>query len=163
MHLREAHQQDGELLTVLLLEAVNWTGEERQTREEMLADHELSHYVDGWQRPGDFGMVAIGDAGRSVGAAWARTLTAEDPGFGYVADDIPEFGMALLPESRGLGIGSALLAAHIEQARTLGYRALSLSVEIGNDRARALYVRQGFVAVERVGGSDTMLLDLSGR
>ena len=37
---------------------------------------------------------------------------------------------------------------------------LSLSVEDGNDRARALYESYGFVVVGREGNSDTMLLAL---
>jgi ribosomal protein S18 acetylase RimI-like enzyme len=64
---------------------------------------------------------------------------------------------------RGQGVGSALLAGCVEQARDLGWRALSLSVEDGNPAARALYERNGFVVVGRSGDSDTMMCDLRGR
>jgi ribosomal protein S18 acetylase RimI-like enzyme len=46
----------------------------------------------------------------------------------------------------------------VRLAREAGHRAVSLSVEDGNDRARGMYERRGFVPVGRVGGSDTLLL-----
>ncbi|MGV8978956.1 MAG: GNAT family N-acetyltransferase [Cellulomonas sp.] len=96
--------------------------------------------------------------GAPWGAAWARTFPPDDPGYGYVAEDVPELGMAVLPAWRGRGVGRALLGAVLDQARTLGRPAMSLSVEDGNDVARALYVRRGFRVVGREGSSDTMLL-----
>ena len=62
--------------------------------------------------------------------------------------------------SRGRGVGTALLAAAVEEAWRRGLPALSLSVEDGNP-ARRLYERCGFTVVGRSGDSDTMLLDLS--
>jgi GNAT superfamily N-acetyltransferase len=72
-----------------------------------------------------------------LGAAWGRLLDATDPGYGYLADDIPEVTIGAAPAHRGRGVGSALRAALIEQARIRGQRAISLSVEDSN-RARAL-------------------------
>ena len=45
-----------------------------------------------------------------------------------------------------------------DAVRASGAPAVSLSVEDGNDRARALYDSLGFVAVGREGGSDVLLL-----
>jgi ribosomal protein S18 acetylase RimI-like enzyme len=161
MLLRDATGADLPVLLDLLLEAFNWTGEERVTREQMHADPHTARYLGGWMRPGDFGVVATDDS-RPVGAVWARALAQDEPGYGYVADDVPELGMAVAPGQRGRGVGEALLARTITVARELGWRALSLSVEDGNRAARALYGRHGFVVVGREGGSDTMLLDLDG-
>ncbi len=167
MHLREATAADVDLLVDLLLEAVNWTGTERMTRPDLLADPHLLRYVEGWPRPDDLGLVAEGpDApgspgpARPVGAAWLRTLTSAAPGYGHVADDVPELTMAVVPGRRGQGIGAALLAAVLDRARQRGDRAVSLSVEDGNDTARRLYERLGFRVVGRVGGSDTLVLTL---
>ncbi|WP_368860277.1 GNAT family N-acetyltransferase [Isoptericola croceus] len=68
--------------------------------------------------------------------------------------------MAVTSEARGRGVGTALLTRCINQARTLGWKGLSLSVEDGNTAARTLYERCGFVTVGRTGNSDTMLREL---
>jgi len=87
-------------------------------------------------------------------------LPAEDPGYGFVSADAPEVSLTVEAEHRGLGVGTALVAAAVEEARRRALPALSLSVEDGN-HARRLYERCGFTAVGRSGGADTMLLDLS--
>ncbi|WP_243885862.1 GNAT family N-acetyltransferase [Cellulomonas fengjieae] len=157
--LREATTDDLDLLYDLLLEAFNWDGTPRFTRDEVVADTHTARYLGGWRRPDDFGLVAV-DGTVALGAIWARALPAAAPGYGYVADDIPEIGMAVARPDRGRGVGSALLAGCVEQARGLGWRALSLSVEDGNTAARDLYERHGFAVVGRNGGSDTMLREL---
>ncbi|GAA2722953.1 hypothetical protein CAE01nite_13800 [Cellulomonas aerilata] len=143
----------------MLLLAFTWDGTPRFTREEVLAADHTARYLGGWRRPGDLGLVAV-DGRTPLGAIWARALPAATPGYGYVADDVPELGMAVAPAHRGRGVGSALLAGCLRQARATGRRAVSLSVEDGNSAARALYVRHGFVTVGRDGGSDTMLREL---
>ena len=52
--------------------------------------------------------------------------------------------MAVLPEWRGRGVGEALLAALLEQARALGWRELSLHAQAG---AIGFYARAGFLPV----------------
>ena len=158
--MREAGAGDLPVLTDALSWAMNWRGEQRFTLAAIMAAPELAHYVAGWPRAGDFGVVAeAGADALPVGAAWCRTFAAEDPGYGFVADDVAEVSMGVDPDCRGRGIGTALLDALIARARVLGLRAVSLSVEDGN-RARALYERAGFRVVGRNGDSDTMLLPL---
>lgn len=160
MHLRDAGPLDVEALTDALLSAANWDEQKRFTREQLLADPELSHYVTGWPRPTDFGTVAVeDDASAVVGAAWCRVFDSVDPGYGYVTDGVPELSIGVRPAYRGRGIGSALLDAVIAQAAARRHQAVSLSVEDDN-RARALYVRAGFIPVDRNGRSDTLLLKL---
>jgi GNAT superfamily N-acetyltransferase len=154
--LREAGPEDAAFLLRALGWAANWRGTE--TDDSLPADPAIAHYVDGWPRQGDFGVIAESDA-VPVGAAWCRIYSAEDPGFGFVAPDIPELGMAVAPSHRGQGIGRALLAAVIDAARSDGIRALSLSVEDGNDAVR-LYERVGFRPAGRSRGALTMMLDL---
>lgn len=140
-----------------VVEAMNWSGDRAWNAASVLADPAVAHYVTGWMREGDAGVIAVeGDA--RVGAAWWRHFTSADPGYGYVADDVPELGLAVLPSHRRKGVARALMARVIDRARSEGVPALSLSVEDGNDAARVLYESLGFVKVGRVGASDTLLL-----
>ncbi|MBP2457184.1 GNAT family N-acetyltransferase [Clavibacter michiganensis] len=155
--LRTACADDLPFLEDMLLASMDWRGDGAMTRERMLATPELAHYVAGWPRAGDVGVVAEAD-GDPVGAAWARLYADDDRGYGFVASDIPELGMAIVPSARGRGVGRALLVALVDAVRASGAPAVSLSVEDGNDRARALYESLGFVPVGREGGSDVLLL-----
>lgn len=56
------------------------------------------------------------------------------------------WGMYVVPEARGRGMGRALLRALVDHARTLeGVDRLELGVEATNTAARALYHAFGFV------------------
>jgi GNAT superfamily N-acetyltransferase len=145
----------------MLLEAFNWTGEERFTAGQIRRDPAVFHYVAGWPGPGDLGVIAEDPDGSPAGAAWARRFPADDPGYGFVAPDVPELSLAVAPEHRGRGVGSALLDALIDRARAAGVPGLSLSVEDGN-AARRLYTARGFTPAGRSGDSDTLLLPLEG-
>lgn len=125
---------------------------------EVLSQPELAHYVVGWPRPGDLGVIAL-DEQQSVGAAWVRLLPESDPGYGFVDAATPELSMGVLQAWRGRGVGSHLLDALITAAREHGLPSLSLSVERDN-YARRLYERVGFRQVDEVSGALTMLLQL---
>jgi ribosomal protein S18 acetylase RimI-like enzyme len=154
--LREATADDLPALIDALHHAVDWQGVDRLTLADVMADPRLHGYVSDWPRPGDFGVVAT--AGRAtIGAAWCRKFSAKDPGYGYVADDVPEVSIGVAAAWRGRGVGTALFAELIGQARARRLRRLSLSVEDGN-RARHLYERTGFIVVGREGDSDVMVL-----
>jgi GNAT superfamily N-acetyltransferase len=150
----------GDDLMPFLLAAMNWRDDGQWDAASVLADPEIAHYLTGWMRPGDAGVIAIED-GVPAGAAWWRHFSSDSPGYGYVADDVPELGMAVLEPFRRRGAAGALLDALIARARGEGVRAVSLSVEDGNDVARLLYERRGFVPCGRVGDSDVMLLTLA--
>ncbi|GAA1569856.1 hypothetical protein GCM10009789_24240 [Kribbella sancticallisti] len=156
MFLRAATADDRGFLEEMLLEAYNWDGQPRFTMEQLRAEDHAWRYVDGWMRPGDFGVIA--EDGGPIGAAWARLLTADRPGYGYVADDVPELSIGVAPGQRGRGVGRALLEALVAAAPEYGSR-LSLSVEPEN-RAADLYRSLGFRKVGRSGGSDTMVLEV---
>lgn len=55
-----------------------------------------------------------------------------------------DFGIAILKEYWGLGIGSALTKACIECAKAAGYSQLELNVVAENKSAAALYEKSGF-------------------
>lgn len=62
-------------------------------------------------------------------------------------------GLCVAATARGQGVGTALLQAICDEARTRGYQAIRLDVVATNPRARTLYERFGFVALktERLG------------
>jgi len=149
----------GDDLMPFLLAAMNWRDDGRWDAASVLATPDLAHYVTDWMRSGDAGVIAI-EEGMPAGAAWWRYSSSVSPGYGYVADDVPELGMAVLEPFRRRGAAGALLDALIARARGESLRAVSLSVEDGNDVARLLYERRGFVRCGRVGDSDVLLLTL---
>lgn len=155
--LRPAAGDDGPLLTEMLFEAVNWHPDRHLPLADTLADPALSHYVAGWPRSDDGGVVAFA-AGQRIGAAWWRFFTEKDPSYGFVAADVPELSVAVVGAWRGKGVGRALVRA-AKRAMTAHCRRMSLSVERAN-RTQALYLSEGFRVLSSGPDSDTMICDL---
>jgi GNAT superfamily N-acetyltransferase len=155
--VREAEADDLEFLEQMLAVAADWRALTPRPVREVLAIPELARYIDGWPRPGDFGVVAEQDV--PVGAAWWRHFSGRRSGYGFVDDNIPEISIGVVAQARGAGTGTLLLEALINAARERSLRALSLSVDLDND-ARRLYQRFGFREVDGVAGSATLVLPL---
>jgi GNAT superfamily N-acetyltransferase len=100
----------------------------------------------GWGRPGDVGAVAVVD-GIAAGAAWFRLFPADEPGYGFVAADIPEVAIFLEPSIRNRGVGRALMRRLSELAHAAGHPTLSLSVRENNHPALHLYLDLGYAPV----------------
>jgi ribosomal protein S18 acetylase RimI-like enzyme len=81
-----------------------------------------------------------------LGATWRVTLLAalerDTENARFLMD-----GIFVAPTARGQGVGTELLAAVTAEARRRGYSEVRLDVIDGNDRARALYERQGFLPI----------------
>lgn len=157
--IRPATPADADFLVDMLVEAINWLPERNWSREQIMANPSIAHYVTGWMRPDDFGVVAVDAVGQPVGAAWLRYLTAADPGYGYVGDDVPELTVGVVETWRGRGVGRALVRAALDAARERGVPTVSLSVERANFAAR-LYAAEGFRTVESFEDADTMVAGL---
>jgi ribosomal protein S18 acetylase RimI-like enzyme len=99
-------------------------------------------------------------AGTPAGACWLRLFPADDPGYGYVAADVPELSMGVVPGHRRRGVGRLLLRAVLADARAAGLPAVSLSVERANAATR-LYAAEGFRTVASYEDADTMLASLA--
>jgi len=92
--LRPATAGDAAFLELMLVETVNWLPDRHWSRDRVMADPNLAHYVEGWPRPTDLGVIAVDDTDQPVGAAWLRVFDATDPGYGFVGTDAPELGIA---------------------------------------------------------------------
>ena len=157
--IRRAGPADADFLADMLVEAANWRPEGKRSRADTLADPLIGHYIDGWPRPGDLGLVAeLG--GTPAGAAWLRFFPASGPAYGFVAPDVPELVIGLRAECRGQGAGRALLRELAGAARAAGIRQISLSAGRAN-YAHRLYLAEGYRIVGGDNDSDTMVLDLS--
>lgn len=144
------------------MEAVNWSPEWKpKSRRRVLSDPSTAHYITGWPRGTDLGVVA--EAGSEpVGAAWLRFFSSDDPAYGFVSPDIPELTIGVAAPWRGKGVGRALLRAIAESAAEAGIRQISLSVERKN-YARSLYLSEGFAVVDSSDPhSDTMVKSIKG-
>lgn len=155
--LRPLTPADRELLRTACLLNINWPGE-RFTYADLDGLAELSHYTQLLPDRGDFGVVAEQD-GRCVGVAWLLFFDSAAPGYGYLADDVPELGITVWPGYRRRGIGKQMLRALIEQARDRGLGAISLSVEEGNPSVH-LYTAFGFTPALEAREAGTYALSL---
>jgi GNAT superfamily N-acetyltransferase len=159
--LREATTSPGDFsfLWEMLIEAYAWRPDApRPSVVEIQDNRNVSMYLRGWGRPGDAGVIAE-EKTEPVGACWYRLFTEAEHGYAYTGPTIPELTLAVRPERRSRGIGTALLVALIERAKTDGFRAITLSVEEDN-RALHLYERQGFTRIDQIENAWTMRVEL---
>jgi ribosomal protein S18 acetylase RimI-like enzyme len=123
---------------------------------EVIERPEIAKYVEAWGRAGDLGFIAIdSSSNQPVGAVWLRLLRGDERGYGYVDDETPELGIAVLPGDRGRGVGSELLGRLLESAAA-DYHQVCLSVSADNPAVR-LYERVGFEQIGACGASVTMV------
>ena len=120
---------------------------------------ELARYYQNWGNNGDYCLVAC-DQETPVGAVWIRFFSTKNRGYGFVAERIPEMGIALQAKYRKQGIGTALLGRMIDYAKKEGIPGLSLSVDKRND-AIYLYQKCGFQIHHQEEDSYTMVLYLN--
>ena len=158
--IRPATSGDGAFMADMLVEAVNWSAQwQKQSRRRVLSTHRTAHYISGWPRDTDLGVIAEAD-GERIGAAWLRFHPASDPGYGFVAAEVPDLTIGVAELWRGRGVGRALLRAIAEQALSAGMRQISLSVERTNF-AQKLYLSEGYQIVDSSDrNSDTMVKNL---
>ena len=107
-----------------------------------------TRWTDGWGRDGDAGVVAWQDGGR-IGAALCRVL-AEALALDSDGRPLAEMAIAVCPDARSAGVGTALLQGLMREAGSAGLRGLCLGVNARNP-AHRLYAREGFSEVRRDG------------
>ena len=77
---------------------------------------------------------------------------------GFAVDFAPA-DVVVVPDRRGMGIGSAVLAYVSERARALGKDVLQVEVKKSDDGSRSFLERRGF---QKVGGEEAVSLHLGG-
>ncbi len=88
---------------------------------------ELSIYYEYYGlTPKDLGLYALHN-NQISGAIWSRKFTPEHKANGFVDADTPIIQMAVLPQFRSQGIGSAMMEQFLLEAATQ-YEQLSLSI-----------------------------------
>lgn len=124
------HSETDYLLTYPEENSFNAVQESQYLKEKAESERELELLVivDG---------VIVGTAG------------IEAVGTKYKVRHRAQFGISVLKEYWGLGIGKALLISCIECAKTEGYSQLELNVVAENERAVSMYERAGFLECGR--------------
>jgi ribosomal protein S18 acetylase RimI-like enzyme len=144
--IRPATPADEPFLWEMLYQSLHVEGQEPFPRDVVHRPH-IARYVKDWGRAGDLAFIGVDvRSDQPMGAVWIRLSSEDDKGFAYLDEETPELGIALLPEYRGQGIGTALLKHMLEAAKNL-HPAISLSVSPHNQAIR-LYERLGFKTVD---------------
>ena len=161
--IRPTGLDDIPFLEQMLLEAFFWRPDQPRPDIQAFTNSslEFQKLLRDWGRPGDSAVIAEAN-GQPVGAAWFRFWTDQEHSYGYVNPKTPEIGIAVHPDWRSQGLGRAILKALLEAAQRQGVEQISLSVE-PEKYARKLYESEGFVKVDQVDGSWTMLFNLGKR
>ena len=102
------------------------------------AEQEAQFLKEKTESPNEIEIVAIID-GKVAGTAGIEAI-----GKKYKLKHRAEFGISILKEYWGLGLGKALANACIQCAKEAGYEQLELNVVAENKRALSLYQSLGF-------------------
>lgn len=153
--IRSMEKEDFPYLDLFLYYAIFVPEDAQPPAREITLRPELQVYVaDFGLFPSDIGMVAEVD-GLLIGAAWARIM--DD--YGHLDDNTPSIAISLLPEHRGQGIGSQLLAGLLGALKEAGYPQVSLAVQKENYAFR-MYQKLGFRVVKETEEEFLMLREL---
>ena len=107
--------------------------------EQSVDDEQEARSLEETERSGnEVELIAVID-GRIVGSAGVSAVRSRRK----VAHRA-RFGISILKEYWGMGIGRVLMESCIDCARRAGYAQLELEVVAGNERAMSLYRRAGF-------------------
>ena len=106
-------------------------------------DKEATFLGEKTKSPNEIEIIAIID-GKIAGTAGIEAV-----GEKYKVKHRAEFGISILKEYWGLGLGRALAMACIQCAKDAGYEQLELDVVSENERALSLYRSLGFVEFGR--------------
>ena len=138
--IRQLTRQDEPMLWEILYYGLSSSGKSGPPSRDVVRRPEISRYVEGWGRAGDTGFVAHDKKNHGLlGAAWLRQP-------GDKPDASPELALAVKPEHRRHGIGTALLTQLVRA--NPDHSTISISFVAGKPVLR-LYERFGFKVVEQ--------------
>jgi len=116
-------------------------------------DLHLAPYYQDWGQKDDRALFAFFES-KLIGVCWSRCFVKDSPGYGTIHPNIPELSIAVLPDYRGMGVGSKLLTKFLGILKK-DFSAVSLSVDAENP-ALGLYKRFGFLKFSKKDGSIIM-------
>ncbi|WBL18376.1 GNAT family N-acetyltransferase [Citricoccus sp. NR2] len=87
--------------------------------------------MSNFDHAGDVALVAE-DCGKLVGAALSRLCPDEEPAYGTIDAATPNLALAVAPEHRRNGLGTALLEGLFRKLTEARYSRVSLSVDTTN-------------------------------
>jgi GNAT superfamily N-acetyltransferase len=138
--IRQLTHQDEPVLWEMLYYGLASAGKGELPSRTIVRRPEVARYVEGWGRVGDTGFVAHDKKNRGLlGAAWLRQPTEK-------SDGSPELALAVKPEHRRHGIGTALLTQLVRA--NPNHSTISISFVAGKPVLR-LYERFGFKVIEQ--------------
>ncbi len=99
-----------------------------------------------WHRvaPRDEGIVAVADDGTVIGMVELWRKRPRDPDSARIPRIHVDLGLAVAPEWRGRGVGTALMGAAEAWAREHGAERMALDLDAANEGALRLYERLGY-------------------
>ena len=156
--IRELKSSDQEFLFEMLYQSIYVAPNSPPPDRNIINVPEIRKYVENWGKEGDFGYIAINDiSGKNIGAIWLRYFDAENKGYGYISDNIPELGISLDNSWRGQGVGTKLMNNLLSYTRNK-IDSISLSVDPDNPAVK-LYERFDFRKCGAAGTSIIMRYD----
>jgi diamine N-acetyltransferase len=111
-----------------------------------LARHSSADAFARWIADPD-SVVTLAEAAEGGAPLAYMVLTAPDLPVAPRPDDVELKRIYALAPTHGSGLGPALMARALEDARALGRRRVLLGVHGGNRRAQRFYAKQGFAVV----------------
>ena len=141
--IRELREAEKTHLKDFLYEAIFLPEGTEPPERSIVEKPELALYYENFgEGPADFCLVAEED-GKPVGAVWTRIMKD----YGHIEETTPSLAIALYPQYRGRGSGTALMKALLKLLRQKGYHSVSLSVQKANPAVR-MYEHTGFEVVQ---------------
>ena len=140
--IRPIEPKDYPQLEDFLYHAIYIPPNEEIPPRELIFEPEIFVYIKDFGGNNDNGVIAELD-GKAIGAAWTRII----PAYGNIDNKTPELAISVLPDYRGLGIGTDLMEYLFSELRKHGHKRTSLSVQKDNPAVR-FYKRLGYEITE---------------
>lgn len=157
--IRELEPAEIPILENMLYEAIYQPDENNPIPESVLKIPQVEAYIkDFGSRKDDYCLIAELDS-KIIGAVWARIISGDIKGYGYIDDSTPELAVSLFKAYRNRGIGAQLMSAMIKHLRDSGYKQVSLNVKKENYAVK-LYKKMGFEIIGEDHEDYLMLLKL---
>ena len=141
--IRDIRDAEYKVLSDFLYEAIFIPEGAKAPSKDIINKPELQVYIsDFGKHRGDYGLVAESDK-KIIGAVWVRIMND----YGHVDNETPSLAIALVPEYRNHGIGTALMKSMIDLLKAEKYKQVSLSVQKEN-YAVNMYRNVGFEIID---------------